>query len=425
MREPPVARHLRMSEEAEAARVAGEAQEPHAQNVGVGAGAGAALHTEALHRAALHTEVGAAGPAAQEPVPGEGSLGSGAAGAGPAATSAPWGVGAAAAAEEEGAWGFSPEGLDGPDAWDAFLESLLRGRSPPRVPALTRAAQSCTGRRVKEARPPAEVARSAHGRSPTRSHDFVDPDGPIPVRGAQALLPTINALMAGGAWGTVVGSKDWHPPDHISFASSHPGRQVGETVRVYVGRESLAVQLFPQHCVAGTVGAEFAGESAFAPALPRASLAPAQHLRRIFHKGQNPDIESFSAFYDMGHHSTGLAEYLREGGTSLVYVCGVATEFCVQATVLDALREGFAVGVVVDAVAAANQQASGLQATCSCCWCVGGGWAGREALLDMEHAGAALLQSSQLVPVQLLRGLQKQMEAAEQQWLEGWNAAEL
>lgn len=162
-------------------------------------------------------------------------------------------------------------------------------------------------------------------------NDFL-PGGALAVPGADELVPVVNALLPD--FDLVVATQDWHPPDHGSFAANHPGRDVFETIDL----DGLPQTLWPVHCVRNTGGA------LFAPALETRRIA------RVFPKGTNPRIDSYSGFHDNGHrNSTGLGDWLRAQGVKRLSVAGVATDYCVKFTVLDALAEGFAVDLLARA----------------------------------------------------------------------------
>lgn len=162
-------------------------------------------------------------------------------------------------------------------------------------------------------------------------NDFL-PGGALAVPGADELVPVVNALLPG--FDLVVATQDWHPPDHGSFAANHPGRDVFETIDL----DGLPQTLWPVHCVQNTGGA------LFAPTLETRRIA------RVFPKGTNPRIDSYSGFHDNGHrNSTGLGDWLRTQGVKRLSVAGVATDYCVKFTVLDALAEGFAVDLLARA----------------------------------------------------------------------------
>jgi nicotinamidase/pyrazinamidase len=162
-------------------------------------------------------------------------------------------------------------------------------------------------------------------------NDFV-PGGSLAVPGGEGIIPVINALT--GNFGLVVATQDWHPAEHKSFASNHPGARPFEKI----GINGITETLWPDHCVQGTKGAEFH------PALETKRFAA------IFRKGMDPETDSYSGFFDNGHQiSTGLAGYLREKGITEVYYCGLASDICVFYTIRDSLREGFSSTLIEDA----------------------------------------------------------------------------
>ncbi len=162
-------------------------------------------------------------------------------------------------------------------------------------------------------------------------NDFC-PGGALPVPEGDHIVPLINRLQQ--QFELVVATTDWHPPEHCSFASNHPGHKVGDVVEI----DGLPQILWPVHCVQNTPGA------ALHPALHTARIA------RLFRKGADPRVDSYSAFFDNGRRkATGLAEYLRQQGASQLYICGLATDYCVKYTALDAVELGFATSVLVDA----------------------------------------------------------------------------
>jgi len=163
-------------------------------------------------------------------------------------------------------------------------------------------------------------------------NDFC-PAGALAVPRGDEVVPVINRLVR--RFPHVVLTQDWHPRGHVSFASSHPGHEPFERIRVSYGEQVL----WPDHCVPGTLGAELH------PGLDT------QAADLVLRKGSNPAIDSYSAFYENDHRtSTGLAGYLRERGCQGLYLAGLATDFCVQYSALDARREGFEVFVVEDGV---------------------------------------------------------------------------
>jgi nicotinamidase/pyrazinamidase len=178
-------------------------------------------------------------------------------------------------------------------------------------------------------------ARSRHDREVLIivdvQNDFC-PSGALAVPDGDAIIPVVNRLAA--EFAHVVLTQDWHPPGHGSFASSHPGRRPFETTEVAYGAQTL----WPDHCVQGTRGAEFH------PALA------APHAELILRKGFRPAIDSYSAFRENDRTTlTGLAGYLRERGFGHLTLCGLATDYCVLFSALDAREAGFTVDVVLEA----------------------------------------------------------------------------
>jgi nicotinamidase/pyrazinamidase len=162
-------------------------------------------------------------------------------------------------------------------------------------------------------------------------NDFC-PGGKLAVAGGDEIVPIVNRLVE--RFVHVLLTQDWHPPGHRSFASAHPGRKPSETIDMPYGKQTL----WPDHCVQGTTGA------AFHPALSRS------RAELILRKGYRPDIDSYSAFYENDRATpTGLAGYLNERGFGRLYFVGLATDFCVAYSALDARRAGFEATVLLDA----------------------------------------------------------------------------
>ncbi|MCQ0989424.1 bifunctional nicotinamidase/pyrazinamidase [Jiella marina] len=185
--------------------------------------------------------------------------------------------------------------------------------------------------------------------------------GALAVPDGEAVVPLINDLAK--AFSIVVLTQDWHTPGHISFASTHH-RQAFETIELAYGNQVL----WPDHCVMDSHGAAFhAGLS-----VPNAQM--------IVRKGFHPDVDSYSAFVEADHRTpTGLAGYLQERGVRRVFACGLATDFCVGWTALDARKAGFDVTVIEDACRAIDLDGSLDKA-----------WA------DMTAAGVSRLTSNDL-----------------------------
>ena len=154
-------------------------------------------------------------------------------------------------------------------------------------------------------------------------NDFL-PGGALAVPRGDEVIPVANQLMP--RFDLLVATKDWHPPDHGSFASQYPGRAVGEVIEL----NGLQQVLWPDHCVRDTPGADFA---------PGLDL---EGIEEVFHKGTVPGVDSYSGFFDNAHRkATGLGDYLRKRGVTEVYVMGLATDYCAKFTALDARQLGF------------------------------------------------------------------------------------
>lgn len=171
-------------------------------------------------------------------------------------------------------------------------------------------------------------------------NDFC-PGGALAVERGDEIVPHVNQLMR--SFDHVVLTQDWHPPDHASFASQHQGRQPFETIEAFYGSQTL----WPDHCVQGSRGAEFH---------PRLDWRKAELILR---KGFRRPIDSYSAFFENDHRTpTGLGGYLRERGIAHVVLAGLATDYCVGFSALDARKLGFSVTVIESACRAIDLQGS-------------------------------------------------------------------
>lgn len=158
------------------------------------------------------------------------------------------------------------------------------------------------------------------------------PGGNLAVPEGDAVVPLINDLAR--RYACVVFTQDWHPADHLSFAAQHPGRRPFETVPLSYGPQTL----WPEHCIIGTRDAEFA------PGLDTT------RAHAVLRKGFRREVDSYSAFLEADRRThTGLAGLLRERGIGEVHLCGLATDFCVAWSALDARAAGFATAVIADA----------------------------------------------------------------------------
>ncbi|WP_322029996.1 bifunctional nicotinamidase/pyrazinamidase [Paraburkholderia sp. J76] len=162
-------------------------------------------------------------------------------------------------------------------------------------------------------------------------YDFM-PGGALAVAQGDEVVPVANRLAQG--FGHVVLTQDWHPAQHVSFAANHAGRAPFETTALPYGEQVL----WPVHCVQGTEGA----------ALHRDLNVP--HARAVIRKGHHADVDSYSAFLEADRKTpTGLAGYLRDVGAKRVYCCGLATDYCVAWSALDARAAGFETVLIEDA----------------------------------------------------------------------------
>ncbi|UGY06787.1 bifunctional nicotinamidase/pyrazinamidase [Bradyrhizobium quebecense] len=188
------------------------------------------------------------------------------------------------------------------------------------------------------------------------------PGGSLAVKDGEQVVPVINKIAK--SFANVVMTQDWHTPGHVSFASVHAGKKPFETIDLAYGKQVL----WPDHCVQGTDGASLSKDLA----IPQAELI----IRKGFHK----DVDSYSAFTEAdGKTTTGLAAYLKARNVERVFVAGLATDFCVAWTALDARKAGFETYVVEDACRGIDTQGSLAKA-----------WT------DMDKAGVKRIQSSDI-----------------------------
>ena len=179
--------------------------------------------------------------------------------------------------------------------------------------------------------------------------------GALAVPHGEEVVPLANQAMS--HFDLTVATQDWHPADHVSFASNQPGHHVGELMLL----GGISQVLWPDHCIQASVGAQF---------YPGFQV---ERVQRIFQKGANIDIDSYSAFFDNAHQqSTGLDDYLKEQGVTDLYIMGLATDYCVKFSVLDALSLGYTVYVIEDACRGVNLAANDSE----------------NALREMEASGA-------------------------------------
>lgn len=169
-------------------------------------------------------------------------------------------------------------------------------------------------------------------------NDFI-PGGSLAVPGGDEIIAVCNALQQ--KFEVVVATQDWHPAHHKSFAANHEDKKVFEVIDL----NGLSQVLWPVHCVQGTEGAAFSKEFNM------------NKVDAIFRKGTDPEIDSYSCFYDNGHRkTTALANYLKGKLVTEVYIAGLAADYCVYYTAKDALHEGFTTYIIEDAVRSIDQQ---------------------------------------------------------------------
>ena len=194
-------------------------------------------------------------------------------------------------------------------------------------------------------------------------NDF-GPGGALAVSRGDEIVPIINDLMAREYFDLIVATQDWHPANHLSFASQH-GKTPGEMI-VLNGQTQV---LWPDHCVESTPGAELVSE------------LETSRIARIFQKGQKREVDSYSGFFDNDHQTeTGLGGYLKTENVDEVFVCGLATDYCVKYSALDAKALGFATHLIEDASRGVNLQSDDVE----------------KAVQEMKDAGVLVVQSTEL-----------------------------
>ena len=194
-------------------------------------------------------------------------------------------------------------------------------------------------------------------------NDFC-PGGALAVSHGDEIVPIINDLMAREYFDLIVATQDWHPANHLSFASQH-GKTPGEMIEL----NGQTPVLWPDHCVESTPGAELVSE------------LETSRIARIFQKGQKREVDSYSGFFDNDHQTeTGLGGYLKTENVDEVFVCGLATDYCVKYSALDAKALGFATHLIEDASRGVNLQSDDVE----------------KAVQEMKDAGVLVVQSTEL-----------------------------
>jgi nicotinamidase/pyrazinamidase len=193
-------------------------------------------------------------------------------------------------------------------------------------------------------------------------HDFL-PGGALAVSQGDEILPIISSLQP--QFDHIVATQDWHPAKHGSFAANHPGTQPGQQIDL----EGLSQSLWPVHCVEGTEGADFP------------DILDRSRWKAVFQKGKNPSVDSYSGFFDNARRGdTGLGDYLKQQGIRRVFIAGLALDYCVKFTAMDAKSLGFETFLITDATRAVNLQPVD----------------GQRALEEMKAAGIHCLESKDL-----------------------------
>lgn len=193
-------------------------------------------------------------------------------------------------------------------------------------------------------------------------NDFM-PGGALAVTEGDRVVPIANRLMP--RFDLVVATQDWHPAGHCSFASQYPGKSPGDLVN----RGGVQQVLWPDHCIQGSTGAELHHE------------LNQDRIDHVIHKGTDVRIDSYSGFYDnQRSRSTGLTEYLREHDVTEVYIMGLATDYCVKYTALDAVKDGFRTRLIEDGCRGVNLKPGDVEA----------------AVNKMAAAGVQIVESQKL-----------------------------
>ena len=187
--------------------------------------------------------------------------------------------------------------------------------------------------------------------------------GALEVRDGDQVVPVANDTMK--KFSLVVATQDWHPANHGSFAANHPWRRPGNVIQLN-GLEQI---LWPIHCVQGSFGAEFVRE------------LDTSLIQKVFVKGTDPQIDSYSCFFDNAHlKDTGLGDYLKENGVDEVYILGLALDYCVRYSVLDALELGFKTYLVADGCRGVNLKEGDSD----------------KAISEMQEKGAIIVRSTEI-----------------------------
>ncbi len=193
-------------------------------------------------------------------------------------------------------------------------------------------------------------------------NDFC-PGGALAIQDGDRVIPVINQIQP--IFDTIIATQDWHPPDHVSFAAKHPGKNVYEIIDI----DGISQVLWPPHCISGSMGA------AFHPDLET------KRFKFILRKGMNPNLDSYSVFLENDRKSpTGMDGYLRSQEITRVFLSGLATDYCVLYSALDAVSSGFETIVVLDACCGVDVPEGNIE----------------KAIRLMKRSGVKIISSSEL-----------------------------
>lgn len=193
-------------------------------------------------------------------------------------------------------------------------------------------------------------------------NDFC-PGGSLAVSEGDKIVPVVNSII--DKFDNVIATQDWHPESHISFAANNPGKKVNDLIELNGSPQVM----WPVHCTQNSKGAEFV------------DLLDTEKITKVIKKGTDKNVDSYSGFYDNDHkNSTGLGDYLKEKNINEIYVTGLATDYCVKYTVIDALNLGLKVNLIADACRGVNLNPDDSV----------------NAIKDMEKAGANIITSQDL-----------------------------
>ena len=194
-------------------------------------------------------------------------------------------------------------------------------------------------------------------------NDFL-PGGALAVPDGDQVIPIANRLM--GFFSLILATQDWHPANHGSFAANHPNRHPGEVINL----NGIMQVLWPVHCVQGSSGAAFSAQ------------LRTERFSKVFRKGIDPGIDSYSGFFDNGKkRATGLTEYLRDRSVNQLFICGLATDYCVKFSALDSIDSGICTHVIEDACRGVELNPGDSAA----------------AIAEMRQAGVSIVESASLV----------------------------